>query len=174
MAPDVAATSRKFRQSAETALRRATTRSANGRRWPPRPGAVGQRPGELADEERVPAGHVGDLARPVFGDADIDDQRKLGANILLGEATQVQPRCAADPNQTGEVVAQPRLWFHVAGSHNDHQRQIGDSVRDVPHSSSDGSVRPVRVVHDHDRGALRPGLGDRARDVLVAAEPFLR
>jgi hypothetical protein len=30
------------------------------------------------------------------------------------------------------VVAQPRLWFHVAGGHNDHQGQIGDSVRDVP------------------------------------------
>jgi hypothetical protein len=28
---------------------------------------------------------------PVVGDADIDDLRKLGANILLGEATQVQP-----------------------------------------------------------------------------------
>lgn len=28
---------------------------------------------------------------PVVGDANIDDLRKLGANILLGEATQVQP-----------------------------------------------------------------------------------
>ena len=28
---------------------------------------------------------------PVVGDADIDDLRKLGANFLLGEATQVQP-----------------------------------------------------------------------------------
>ena len=28
---------------------------------------------------------------PVVGDANIDDLRKLGANIVLGEATQVQP-----------------------------------------------------------------------------------
>jgi hypothetical protein len=106
---------------------------ANGRRWRlARPGAVGQRTGKLADEERVPAGHVGDLGSPVVGDADIDDQRKLGADVLLGEATQVQPRCPADAKQTSEVAAQRRLWFRVAGRHDDHQRQVGDPIRDVP------------------------------------------
>jgi hypothetical protein len=51
----------------------------------------------------VATGDVGDLGSQVVGDADIDDQRKLGANVLLGEAMQVQPPCAADdePDQRG-------------------------------------------------------------------------
>ena len=121
--------------------------------------AVDQAAPQLADEERVAAGHVGDR-RCQLGHGLVAGYaaHQLG-DVVAGQAAEAQPHDVVGAAQVREHLRQRVGHVGLGVAEGRDQQQPGAPARagQVPQQAQRGGVGPVRVLeHEHD-GPLAPG-----------------
>ena len=120
---------------------------------------VGERAPELADEERVAAGQLADLA----GDLRVG-AHEFG-HLVARQPSQPQAHDVLGAAQVGQRLAQRLRHVGVAEGGQHQQARAGAAARQVPQQAERRPVGPVRVLeHEQHRAVLadpRQQVGDR-------------
>ena len=120
---------------------------------------VGERAPELADEERVAAGQLADLA----GDLRVG-AHELG-HLVARQPREPQAHDVLGAAQVGQRLAQRLRHVGVAEGGQHQQARAGAAARQVPQQAERRPVGPVRVLeHEQHRAVLadpRQQVGDR-------------
>ena len=120
---------------------------------------VGERAPELADEERVAAGQLADLA----GDLGVG-AHELG-DLVAGQPGELEPHDVLGAAQVGQRLAQRVGHVGVAEGGQQQQARAGAAAGQVAQQAERRPVGPVGVLeHEQDRARLADAgqqVGDR-------------